>query len=314
MTSARRAGGPVAALAATILIWGVVPLILRHIAREGLLDAWTVNGVRYLFTALFWLPFLLANRRELAAQRGIWRHAAVPAACHLLGQIGWGLAPYYNTANVMNFVSRLSFLFSILLGFGLLPDERRLARHPAFWGGAALTIAGIVALFGGGLRDGDTSPLGLVILVVTAFCWSAYGVTVRSRMQRYSSRLGFGVVSLLVAPPLTALMFGLGDWHAALHLDARHWLMLAFTGCIAIALGHVLFYQGLRALGPIVTEGSLCLVPFLTASLSGLLLHEAMGPLQWAGGILLVAGSLALLAAKARLPREEPPVDTAASG
>lgn len=312
MNEPRRLRGPLFALAATIVIWGTVPLILRHIAREGVLDAWTVNGFRYIFTALFWLPYLIANRRELAAQRGVWRDAAVPAACHLMGQIGWGLAPYYNSASVINFVSRLSFLFALLLGFWLLPEERRLTRHPLFWTGALATVLGMVALFGGGLRAGNTSPAGLFILIGTALCWAAYGVSVRRCMQRYTTRLGFGIVSLWVAPPLIALMFGLGHWTAVAHIDLSHWLMIAFTGCIGIALGHVLFYQGLRALGPVVTEGSLSLTPLLTALLSSVLLGEALGAVQWAGGLVMIGGSLALLYAKSTQLRTRPVDDVAA--
>ncbi len=314
MNDSRRLRGPLLALSATIVIWGTVPLILRHIAREGVLDAWTVNGFRYVFTALFWLPYLIANRGELKAQRGVWRDAAVPAACHLLGQIGWGLAPYYNSASVINFVSRLSFLFALLLGLWLLPEERRLTRHPLFWTGALATVLGMLALFGGGMRAGNTSPAGLLILVGTALAWAAYGVSVRRCMHRYTTRLGFGVVSLWVAPPLIALMFGLGDWTAVRQIDLSHWLMIAFTGCIGIALGHVLFYQGLRALGPVVTEGSLCLTPLLTALLSGLLLGEMLTRMQWAGGLVMVGGTLALLYAKSRQLRAQPPVDDVATG
>lgn len=314
MSTHRPWAGAAAALATTILIWGTVPLILRHIAREGVLDAWTVNGFRYLFTALFWLPYLLARRGELAQARGLWRDAALPAACHLVGQIGWGLAPYYATASVMNFASRSSFLFAILLGFWLLPEERRLVRHPLFWLGALATVLGLCGLFGGASDGGSTSALGFVILTVTALCWAAYGVQVRRRMQRHPARLGFAVVSLWVAPPLLALMFALGDWRAVSQLDAFHWLLLVFTGCIAIALGHVLFYLGLRTFGPVTTEGSLSVVPFLTAVLSGQLLGERLSGIQWTGGLLLVAGTLALLAAKARQLRARPVTDDVAAG
>jgi drug/metabolite transporter (DMT)-like permease len=302
------------ALAATILIWGTVPLILRHIARAGVLDAWTVNGVRYAFTALFWLPYLIAHRRELAAQPGIWRDASLPAGIHFFGQTGWGLAPYFATASVMNFASRSSFLFAILLGFWLLPDERRLVRHPLFWVGTGATILGLAGLFGPDLAAGGTGATGFLLLTATALCWAGYGVQVRKRMQRHPSPLACGAVSLWVGPPLIALMFAVGDWRALAQLGAWDWLMLAFSGCVAIALGHLLFYQGLRAFGPVATEGSMSLIPFLTALLSGIVIQEHLGALQWCGGLLLVLGSLALLAAKARELRREPVTDDVAPG
>ena len=295
-----------ASLAATILAWSTVPLILRYFSQHTHLDAWTVNGIRYAFTVLFWLPYVVWSfRTDPEGCKGVWAAGWLPALFHLLGQIGWGLAPYFNEASVMNFVSRISFLCTMLVGFWLLREERHLARRPLFWVGVSITVVGLCAMFEGGRHIGNTSGFGMGLLVWSATCWAFYACLVRRRMQAYPARLGFGVVSLMVMPGLLVLMFTVGDWRQAALIGPTDWFLLALSAWVGIALGHVLFYQAVRALGPIVSEGSLALIPFVTALLAGWLMDEHMVPAQWIGGTLLVMASLFLLTSK-RVAAEEP--------
>lgn len=287
------------ALAATIAAWASVPLVLKYFATHTRLDGWTVNGLRYLFTSIFWLPFVVRMAKgDPAACKGVVRAAWVPALLHMVGQASWGLAPYFNDASVMNFVSRISFLLTLVAGFWLLREERALSRSPLFWIGVAGSIVGLLAMFEGGLHTGNTSLPGMLLILGASTCWAFYAVFVRKRMQDYPARLGFGVVSLLVVPGLTALMFTFGDWRAAQDLTVQQWILLAVSGWIGISMGHVLYYHAVRTLGPIVSEGSLAMIPFVTAMLGGMLLGEHLLPSQWTGGTLLVAASLCLLAAK----------------
>lgn len=289
------------ALALTILAWAMAPLVLKYFT--GVMDGWTVNGLRYLFTAVFWLPLVVARRREIPPGRNIWRDAWIPAMFHMLGQAGWGLAPYYNDASVMNFVSRASFLLTIVAGFWLLRGERRLARRPLFWVGVVATLGGLVAMFAGGLHAGNTSVRGMGILLWTSACWSLYAVQVRKRMHGYPARLAFGAVSILVVPGLTVALFLFGDWRAMFALTTAQWALLAVSAWIGIALGHVLFYQALRALGPVVAEGSLSLIPFVTFLAAHLVFGERLTRGQWLGGLLLIGAVFALLHARRELNR-----------
>lgn len=287
------------ALGASILFWSCVPLLLRHFTH--LMDAWTVNGLRYGFAALFWLPYVLRHRREVPAGRNIWKDAIPPAAVHVVGQMLFGLTPYFNDATVMNFVSRSSFLFVTLFGFAMLPDERPLSRRPLFWVGLAGTTAGLAAMYMGGIGTSSTSAGGMGLLIVTAAFWGLYSVLVRRCMSGYSVRLSFGVISLYAAPGLLALMFGVGHWQAALHVGLLVWVLVWLSAIAGIALGHVLFYRAIHALGPIASEGGLLLIPFVTAILAFAILGERLTALQWVGGFVVVLGCLALLGAKAQL-------------
>lgn len=283
------------ALVGVIVFWAAAPIVLKYFT--GVLDAWTVNGLRYVFTALFWLP-VVARERHLLRDPALWKAAGLPALFHLLGQAGWGLAPYYNDASVMNFISRLGFLLTAVAGFIFLRSERGLARHPLFWVGATGSVAGLLVMFHGGVRAGSTTPFGMAILVWTSVCWSLYAVHVRLRMARYPARLAFGVVSLMVMPGMLVLMFSLGDWQAAARLSGWQWALLAVSAWFGIALGHVLYYKAVHELGPIVCEGALALLPFITALLARPILGEQLVPTQWIGGSILVAATLFLLASR----------------
>ena len=294
-----------AALGTAILFWSSVPLLLKYFTH--ILDAWTVNGLRYTFAALFWLPFVLRHRRDVPAGRNIWKDAIPPAACHAVGQVLFGLTPYFNDATVINFVSRSSFLFVTLFGFMMLREERPLARDPFFWTGVAGTLAGLVAMYIGGLGTTSTSARGMMLLVVTASFWGLYSVLVRKFMSGYPVRLAFGVVSLYAAPCLLAIMFAVGNWQPILHMEAWLWVLVWISAIAGIALGHVLFYRAIHALGPITSEGSLLLIPFATSVFAFFTLGERLGRLQWIGGLVLVFGCLFLILAKTRLERREEP-------
>ncbi len=290
-------------LGLAILAWASVPLLLKSFTQR--LDAWTVNGLRYAFAALFWLPFVLRHRREVPPGRHIWRDAVPPACVHLFGQILFSLTPYFNDATVINFVSRSSFLFVSLFGFALLRDERPLARQPMFWIGTAAVAAGLLAMYRGGVGTASTSTLGMIILLGTSVFWGLYSVTVRKCMKGYSARLSFGVISLYPAPALLALMFLVGDWRPILHIGLWWWFLIWVSAVAGIALGHVFFFRGIHAIGPIASEGSLLLIPFLTSVLAYFTLGERLTRVQWIGGLALVLGCAFLLAAKARLHLRE---------
>ena len=167
-----------------ILCYGVTPVFIRYFVDY--LDPWTVNGMRYFFGALFWLPLVLAARGGGA----VWRAALIPSAINLVGQVGWGVSPYFISAPMMGFVYRLSFLFTVVLGFVFIQEERRLAREPAFLAGAAICLIGVALMFwermGGSAQN---SLAALAIVLATNFLFGAYAVSVRRYMAGYSVRL-----------------------------------------------------------------------------------------------------------------------------
>jgi drug/metabolite transporter (DMT)-like permease len=287
------------AMGLSVLFWSSVPLLLKYFTH--VLDTWSVNGMRYLFSASFWLPYVLKHVRE--TDRKIWTQVIPPATAHVIGQIFFGIAPYYNDATIINFVSRVSFLFTTLFGFSLLRDERPLARSGWFWGGVTATATGLIVMYRGGIGTTSTSTFGMLILLGCAAFWGLYSVLVRRHLHGYSARLSFGIMSIYSAPLVLGVMFWLGDWRQVLNLSGLQWFLLWLSAVAGIALGHAFFYQAIHTLGPITSEGGLLLIPFITAVLAYAFIGEHLTSIQWMGGLVLILGSCFLLLAKALVHR-----------
>ena len=272
-----------------------VPLFLRYLVAFPVLDAWTVHAVRYGMVAGFWLPFALRRLRRHPAERRVWRAARGASLANLAGQICWAVGTYHNEAGVIAFVVRSGFLFSAVYSVFLLPAERETMRRPRFWLGAAGVTGGLVLLFGDALRSGQSSPFGLCILLLSAAFWGLYWVLVKRDLGGYDQRLCFAVNSIYTAGALVVAMFLFGRWTNLARVPAHLWGVLAVSAFTGLLFSHVLLYRTIHLLGPVVTGGSTCVQPFLTALGAWWFLGEILLPTQWVGGSILIASSLVLL-------------------
>jgi len=286
-------------LGLAILFWAVLPIFLKYLSYS--IDPWTLNGSRYFFAVMFWLPYVIKHRRRIPRNRNIWKDAFPPAMAHLGGQILWAFAPYYNDAIVMNFVARGGFVFASLFGFLLLKSERPLAQSLLYWSGFIVALSGLTVMFRGGLGTPSTSALGMGLLIAASACWGLYSVLVRRFMHGYSVRQSYGVVSLYAGPAIIILMFLMGDWSQLFSLNGTQWTVLIVSGITGLAFSHVLFFHAIHNIGPVTSEGSLLMLPFITAVLAFFILNEHLAAMQWVGGIILVLGCILLILAKVRL-------------
>jgi drug/metabolite transporter (DMT)-like permease len=302
--------GAWASLALSVLCFAAVPLFIRHLAVAQI-DPWTVNGMRYGVASVFWLPYVLWHAKN-SAIRPLLAAAIVPSAINLIGQILWGLTPYFATASEIGFVVRTSFLFTLLAGLIWLPAERPLARSTGFWAGVALSIVGVCIMYSGALSQvGGTGAAGLILILATALFWGAYSVSVARCLKGYSARLSFGVICSYTSAGLLIPMFIRGTPSTLLHANAKEIAILLVSGFVGIAFSHVLMYRAIHALGAITTSGSNLVMPFLTWLGAWLFLGETMSARQWQGGLIVVAGTLVLIAVQRRISRQasaaEPP-------
>lgn len=289
---------PLLCLGVVICGLGSVPVFIRYLAQ--LLDAWTVNGIRYAVASLCWLPLLFIVHRRGDWPPGLWRAALIPAAVNLLGQMLWGLSPYYNTAPVNAFAVRISFLFTIVFGFLLLPDERGLVRRPWFWIGAAGCVAGVALLFlENGVLPTDVSLMGGLLIVGCSCCFGGYTVAVRRCLADYPARISFAVVSLYTATGLLVAMLWQGDYTAVAALSGKNWLLLIASAVVGIAVTHVALYRALQQIGALSCTGGLNLSPVIALVLAWVFLGETMTSTQYGGAICLLVAVTALLYAQA---------------
>jgi drug/metabolite transporter (DMT)-like permease len=297
-----------ASLGLSVVFFAAVPLFIKHLA--GGLDAWTVNGVRYAVACTIWLPYVARNARH-PQLRPLLRAALLPSAVNLIGQVLWGLTPYYASASEIGFVVRTSFLFTLLAGLVWLPSERPLARSAGFWTGVAVSIAGVCLMYAPSLAQaGGASAKGLAVILATALFWGLYSVTISRCLRGYSSRLSFGVICLYTSAGLLVAMLLQGHPGALRTVGARDLAILAVSGYVGIAFSHVLLYRAIHTLGAIAASGANLVMPFLTWLGAWLILGEAMTQRQWQGGMVVVAGTVLLLGSQWRFSRRAAAAET----
>jgi drug/metabolite transporter (DMT)-like permease len=290
----------ITALVAAILAWSSIPLFLKHFTAY--MDAWTVNGIRYIVGALLLLPALRGASRPVLGRSSLWRSALIPSLVNSISQAGFALLPYFATASLMGFGMRASFLFTLAGSLWLLPEERHLFFSRLFWAGGALCLAGICALFWGSMQQAAASGLGLLLLFGDAAAWGFYGVTVRKYMRGHPPHRSFAAISLYTAGILTALMLIFGRVSALAEQQPPTLFLIVLSAGIGISLGHVLMYYVLDHLGAIIEGGAEMVTPFLTFLGAALLFGERLSALQWAGGLGVIAGCALMISAHKDIP------------
>ena len=115
-----------------------------------------------------------------------------------------GCRPYYNDASVIGIVIKTTILFTILLGFIFVPEERKLVKNKWFLAGTVGCFIGIAIMSISKLDSiGIVSVWGVLLIVATAAFWGAYGVAVRVWMTEFPVRLSFVRDLSLYLDPVT---------------------------------------------------------------------------------------------------------------
>jgi drug/metabolite transporter (DMT)-like permease len=284
-----------AALTAAGVTWGLtVPL--SKLALEWLDPAW-LTVARFAVAA----PLLaLVARRHLRSAL----HPAVAAwgalgygAVIVIQNMGIERTSVSHAALIVGVVPALVALIAVALGRG--------ATGPLAWLGFALALSGVALVAGGGGGNASAAGDALVLLSVTV---SAATVTAQPRLLAGRHPVAVTAVQLgaggLLALPVAIVLEGLpaappaGGW--ALPAAA----LLATAGTL---LPFTLFAYGQARMAPQLAGAFLNLEPLVGALAGAAAFGDAFGPVQLAGGLVLLAG-IALSA----IPRQAPaPVATA---
>ncbi len=163
--------------------------------------------------------------------------------------------------------------------------------HPRGLLGVGVSVAGIVLVVTGGAAGespggsfaGDMLALGAV------GCWVAYSVLLKPYTERIApvtlsavTMVGGLVPLLLVALP----ELGRVPWGT---MPPSAWAAVLYSGVLAIGLGYLAWYRGLRILGPTRTAMYSNLQPLVALGVGALLMHEP--PTVWQ--LLGCAGTMA---------------------
>lgn len=263
------------ALLVLACIWGGNFAVVKHGAEQ--FGPLAFNAVRVGLATV--LLFAAARvRREPSPTAAQWRTLL------LLGLLGNGVyqvlfveaVAHTRSANVAIVISSTPAMLALV---GRVRGTDVLSPRGVV--GIGVSIAGLALVILGGAAGGAPggSLLGDLLAFVAVWCWVGYTTMLRPYTETVApvtlsavTMLGGAVPLLLVGiPELTRVTWGA--------LPTSAWGAVGYAGVLAIAIGYLAWYRGLRLLGPTRTAMYSNLQPVVALAVGALLLHEA--PTAW---------------------------------
>jgi drug/metabolite transporter (DMT)-like permease len=269
------------------------------------IDWLVLSSWRFLFGAAASWAFVLGSAARRGALRALDRRAV--AASLALGLLYLGNSgSYYAGLETVDasLAALIVYIYPALVAVLALRVGQPLAGGRA-WGALALALVG-VALAVGGIDPGVAPPLsGLVLIVASPIIYSVWIVlAARLSGERRIAEAGApteGSVGDATAAASALMMTATatGYWTIALTLGrpvlpgqipGAAWPNLVGIGIVATFIAIQTFYAGTRRIGAAQASLLSTVEPIWTISMAALLLGESLGPVQLAGGALILIG------------------------
>jgi drug/metabolite transporter (DMT)-like permease len=241
---------------------------------------------RMIFTVLLLLPFTLGgNLAEFKTIGGRDLGLALLSGVFLALHFAvWNTSLLYTSVASSTVLVTMQPLFVVGLGLVLFGEKLNL------WGvaGAAVTLAGSVVIGVGDFQIGGLALRGDLLAFSGALFFAMYVLIGRSLRARLSLlpyvTLVYGSASLVLLFCVLVAGTPLYPYHP---LD---WLLFLALAVVPTVLGHTVFNWALRYVKAAVVSVSVLGEPVGATILAILLLGEKPGPLQLAGGLVIIAG------------------------
>lgn len=271
------------------LIWGINFSVVKYGTRE--LAPLAFNGMRVAIAAAALLLVALAATRERWPSR---RDTAKLLALGVLGNCVYqvffieGLAR--TRAGTAALILAAGPAVIALLGRAL--GVERVTRRAG--AGIVLSIAGValVMLGNGTAGGGGASVLGNALVFVGCVAWAAFTVLLKPYTHRVPTlqlsaiTMAGGALPLLAvgAPSLAAT-----PWAA---ISAGAWAAVAYSGLFALVVAYLIWYRGVRVIGPTRTAMYGNLQPFIALVVAWLAFGDVPTVLQAVGAAGITTGIL----------------------
>jgi drug/metabolite transporter (DMT)-like permease len=235
------------------------------------------------------LPFLwtwsLAAGRSGHTASAAERRLIIAAGLFFAGDLA-----VWHWSIVLTSVANATLLANLAPIFVTLAVWFLLRKRPAaaFLAGLAIALAGVAMLIGGDFQLGAREITGDALGVITAMFYAAYQLTVtrlRASVSTASLMAWSGLVTAAALLPV-ALLSG----ETILPATAAGWVKLFGLALIAQAAGQSLIAYAMAHLPATVSSVGLLAQPVLAALFAWALLGEALGWLQFAGGVAVLVG------------------------
>lgn len=270
------------------VFWGMNFSILKYATR--FFQPLAINAVRIPVAAVAQLLVARAFRAEHPSRQDMWSLIRLGMIGNGVYQVLFIIGLSRSQVGTAALLIASSPAFIGVLG-RLRGSEFLTARQ---WGGIVLQLAGCAAVSFGALSGsrGEDSFIGVVLILASCVAWAFYATGLKGLAHRVApwylggyTMFGGAIVALLVGVP--ALLST-----PSFDLPIRFWLALSYSSFIAMVLAYLLYYRGLRVLGPTRTAMYSNLQPIIAMAVAWAVLHEQPTVPQLTGGALIVAGLL----------------------
>jgi drug/metabolite transporter (DMT)-like permease len=291
--------GTLAALTAACL-YGMLGPLARFGAEAG------VDGIAFTaWRALLGVAFLLVL---IAARRGLRAAGRAIVALSPRGRASLALAALMGltlNASIFTAFGLIPIALALMLFYtypaGVVVVDLALGRERLTLGRVAalgLSSAGVALVLIGGSAPGagPVDPLGIALGLAAAASQVVFVTVSRHGYTAVPADAATTVIlaTSVVGASAIAVVAGQADALAVPLSSLDPWTSLLLAGVAAAGLSSLLFLVAIRRIGGTRTGILMLLEPVVGAVLAGLLLGEALGPVQVVGGALVLLGALVL--------------------
>ena len=257
--------------------------IFMKVAFGAGVNLTTLLAFRFLFSALLCFCALVFTRKSVALPRGQrWRIVALGGVVHVAVSILYTLSVQQLPASLTGLIF---YLYpAIVTGLAVLIGWEKMNR---------LKLSALVVCFFGllqvlGISFGIVSTSGLMFGVAAAFGQACHVLLSHAIVANLSPLLAVGWSALTTSAVF--FVYGVAFGELQWSLTPLAWGSIFGTAFFANFIGIVLFFVGLRRVGPSDASIVMNLEPVLTVVLSVLLLGESFGWGQAIGGGVILGG------------------------
>ena len=290
-----------ALLVVMALIWGVNFAVVKFGASA--IAPVAFNGARMLVASIVLVAIL-------ALVPGSWPSARDTTALLFLGLLGNGLYQWFFVEGIARVRAGSASLVlaavpAMVAILGWLRGTERVSRRGA--AGIVLSMAGVGLIVYGGQRTGGgaSTLVGAGLVFAAAACWSLYTVLLKPYTDRVNGLRLHAITMwsgsiLLGAVALPSIMRT--DWAS---MSALEWGAIAYSGVGALVIAYVIWYRGVRHLGPVRTAMYSNIQPAIALLVAWPLLAEVPSVWQVGGAVLILAGVVLVRRSPAGTERRE---------
>jgi drug/metabolite transporter (DMT)-like permease len=198
--------------------------------------------------------------------------------------IGVSLTTASNGALIIGISPVVVGLVSAAIG-----HERLSGLH---WLGVLLSAVGVGFVVGHGASFGGGTWRGDLLMLIAVLCWTAYTIGGGRLMTRHSPLYVTGVTMAIGTVPYVLLAIPSlwrTDWAA---ISAFTWAALVISAALALAFCYIVWYAGVRTLGPSRTAIYSNVIPIVAIVIAAVFLHEPLTGVKIAGAAAVLAGVL----------------------